>query len=944
MSVEYAIEIETGYPVTDATFACIDGAFRFITGAPGYLGVPPYPTWENFTNNLYHWYEGFIIKDGLSNPVRQVDLTVSGDYGVLSGFNFVIKNTDKFWNFVKTNNIFLTNKKIKFYVVLNGIFYNVWQGAISNNPMDELNYQFVCTDEFRKIHKNFPPNVITSTTSGVDQSKAVPVAFGDIPYAKLMKIEDISENFDILSINGGIDSYVAAASEYSSTSAGNYLYLITQGKIFGSNDLKGHYLVAISGTSAETDRIIKIKSSGPTIKADGHWYYYTLLTLEDALSLTTTATFQSTYKYDLAGEGTGSNADTWWFKTFELKVITQASTDSSFTYYKKDNQIQLWSWNKDTLKFDDIKDLISINPVTGELALLTNAVNDDGQVVVATKIPITIDTARGDQVYIFYTWGSAGAVSVSATPTEIGYMTDMTREFQFSQSINLDKNWAVTFGSIFVTKKIFETADIKDYDNIYVGMDLQIKCHRPFTTWCKIQVKDCYGKYNAAFEQTEQIYKTSDFSSLTNLNFLSNEYYRSSNFTYETNNDPDSAFGLTVDIGGDTIVYDQLALTDDLVSGLKSGMFSEVYIKIWISYTGLAGGVYIPATFAVKEIGFIGTRKVDTVKGDVFSRIKGELTHTEETNNVYNTFRHILEDYDGLTDAEINYGNIATTRNLWHVGRQVLDRKTSFEYLQELCKHSFVALFPSRTGTRKLVAWRDLTTEYPPTHDQINVIRGSVKNWSKTNIQDVLNTFNLKYNFNPSSSEYDRTMFVNKIEEDAFPLESSNWTDYVGGLDSYLDAKIIWDLCHQSYLRANVVSANKETELPWYIDVCVFTDDAAYNIYKGTKSSAYLLLKNLVEWTSRQKDLVTYNLSLWNISLELCDVVNFNDPIYTNSIDRKGYISKIELDTKKDQLVITTMLEPTDIGSVGDDTITENGSQADTITETGSSTDTITEG
>jgi hypothetical protein len=942
--------------VTDVSFGCVAGVFRFITGAPGYNGSEPYPINEDWSPNTYVWYEGFIIKDGLSNPSRQVDVSVTGDYGVLSGFNFTIRNTEKFWNFVKTNNIYLVNKTVKFYTVISDTFFQTWQGSISNNPYDEVNYQFQCSDEFRKIHKNFPPNVITNSNyadSGVDQSQTMPVSLGDIPYAKLMKVEDITENFDVLTINGANEIKTTAAVEYVVTSSTymqpqNYLYLITEGKYFDSNALAGHYLVVSSGTNADTERIIKIKSSMATIKASGKWYHYTMLTLEEPLQVTTPATFNSDYAYDCNGAGTGSTSDTWWFKTFTLTVTTKASDSSSYTYFKKDNQVQLWSWNKDTLKFDDIKDNVKLNESTGDLQLLSNNVGNNGEVIVSSRVPCTID-----QAWCFITQNSSSALTV-ATSTELSYLTDLSREKVFYYGTSTSGSAKLTKIGTGARISPLDPENIKDYDTLYLGVDWLIKEVLSFTTWCKIRVKDCFGKYNGDLEQETQIYPATSFANPTSLNFISNEYYRNSTNSWTLIGDNQSVFGKVVTIdSSDVAVYTQLALSDKLLEALKAGTVTEIDVEFYIEFTTLASQ-YLEHSLRISEMGFLGERKISTVKGDVYSRIKGETTHSQETNNIYNVFRHILEDYDGLTDAQLDYGNLAATRNSWHVGRQILDRKTSFEYLQELCKHSFVCLFPGRTGKRMLSAWREDTTT-PAVHDESIIVRDSIKNWIRTKVLDLFNTFKVKYNWYPAISDFNRAMFVDKVDQSSFPTSTAtdsdgtlSWTKYFGGLDSYSDAKAIWEICHESYLRANIISSKISddiTKLNYFIDVDTFSTETSYNVYKGTKSSAYLYLKNLVEWTSRQKDLVTYNLPLDSIQVknELLMPVYFSDTIYTNSVQRKGWITKIEVDTKKDQLVVTSTLEPEDIINVDDDIIIETGSAPDRLLESGSQPNEIIE-
>ena len=122
-TIHYAVEITTDTTGTDVTYGLVAGVFRFITDRPGYAGTPTYPTWEDTTNNTNVWYEGWLLKDGLSSPSRRVDISQTGDYGTNSGFNFTIRNDTKFWEFIQTNDIWLTNRSVKFYVIIDNVFY-----------------------------------------------------------------------------------------------------------------------------------------------------------------------------------------------------------------------------------------------------------------------------------------------------------------------------------------------------------------------------------------------------------------------------------------------------------------------------------------------------------------------------------------------------------------------------------------------------------------------------------------------------------------------------------------------------------------------------------------------------------------------------------------------------------------------------------------------------
>lgn len=969
MSIQYAIEINSETSVTDASFGCQSGVFRFITGSPGYDGNPTYPLWEDWSPNTNIWYEGFITKDGLSNPSRQVDISKSGDYGVLSGFDFTIRNTEKFWNFIKSNDIYLVNKTIKLYTVISDTFFQVWQGVISNNPYDEVNFKFQCNDNFRKIHKYLPPEVINKTNyedaADSDLSKTIPVSLGDIPYAKLMKIENIENNFINLNIKDGNNYDTAAAYSYYTSGSGIYknnITILTHGITFTTNELEGNFLIATCGDGAVTDKIIRILGNNASTTIAG--FYITQIALAEPLQETTESSFNNLtnhLKYDTLNQSDlghlRATEDTWWFKIFSIDVTTSVSNSTIYSFQKLNSQIQLYSWDSDLKKFVDIKELISYNESTGAISILANNVNEDGEVIVTSRIPSTIKKAYYE-IKRTTTGGFQNGTSIHAIPDSyLEIFSDGSRTSGYYEIKDLTNG--NTQPKKVVVKFILDPnqiSSIKNYDDIYMGVDLTITTPNYFSTWIQVFCRDVYG-YPLSDPISYENYHIYPVNAAivppvipTTFNFLSNEYYRG---TASIASDSGSLFGEMQNlypVGGGvatlTKVSDRLKLPSALVDAIKSKTISEISVRFYLSTSYDITNLNIK----VKEFGFIGSRKVATIKGDIYTKIKGETTHSEETNHVYNAFRHILEDYDGLTDSQLDYGNIATTRNTWHLGRQIIDRQSSFEYLQELCKNSFVCLFPSRVGKRKLVAWRENTSN-PSTHSQAYIVRDSIRNWTKTKIQDLYNEFFIKYNYNPAIDDFERAMFIAKVDESSFPLATDEtWKKYFGGLenDSYQDAKTLWEICHSSYIRANVLSGRIPEDLAnlfYYIDVNTFSSEAAYNIYKGTKSSAYLYLKNLVEWASRQKDDVTYNLPInsVNIKSELLDPIIFNDPIYTNSVDRTGWMTKIEIDTKKDQIVVTTTIEPYDIISVDDDLIIETGNADTLIIESGSEAETIVE-
>jgi hypothetical protein len=165
------------------------------------------------------------------------------------------------------------------------------------------------------------------------------------------------------------------------------------------------------------------------------------------------------------------------------------------------------------------------------------------------------------------------------------------------------------------------------------------------------------------------------------------------------------------------------------------------------------------------------------------------------------------------------------------------------------------------------------------------------------------------------------------------------WTTYVGGHPDYSESKTWWDICHGAYEETLVVN-QLEYDCYWYID------NADFGEAGGSYNTVFYLMAQLLEWTTRQKYIVEYSLPIntTNLQLELCDPINFNDQIYTNSVDRLGWINVIKIipTTKKPMITIQLILKPFNLEEYN--LYVETGSAPDTITESGSQPDTITEG
>lgn len=304
--IYYAVEIitdQTSY--TNTTYGIVNGIFRWITGRPGYDGAgPSYPVWEDDTDNTYAWYEDWLIMDQMTNPYNTIDISIAGNYGSSMGFAFNIRNNDKFFDFIRTTPIYLGNRTLKFYVVIDDKFYDYWTGVISNNPFDELGYHFQCGDASKQRHKVIPPNVVDKNnfedSDDTVQGDTIPIVIGDVSYSKLQRItneattEVLGKAYYFPGQYG--NSTACPCLLYDTSSSAPILHLYTPNVSFNIHDLDGKYLyVATGGGEPNSDQLILILVNEATSNN------ITKVYLQEGFSYITRDYFNQYYSFDPTG-------------------------------------------------------------------------------------------------------------------------------------------------------------------------------------------------------------------------------------------------------------------------------------------------------------------------------------------------------------------------------------------------------------------------------------------------------------------------------------------------------------------------------------------------------------------------------------------------------------------------------------------------------------------
>lgn len=994
--IYYAIQITTDQTsLSDSDYGLTDGIFRFITGRPDYDGTPTYPTYEDGSDNTHVWYEGLITADGLGKSSRTIDISTTGQYGTLSGFNFSLVNHSKFMEFVNTNNIRLIGRSLIKYVVIDDVFYQAWQGICSNAPFSEKYYTVSAIDDYKKIHKPIPPKYVNPTAFSPGQNSqgdTIPVTLGKVPFAQLKTItrdaeyETLAANDEFIQRqyvdwNNGIIGVsvnplsplltpLAAAISMDISSNQQRFRLLTPGIQFTENELAGKYLVVKSGERAPIGSMFEIAGNSAVSK-----YEYNAtspagvqgleeinthyITLKEQIPSLSSVDFNKYWHYNYLTFSYISHEVpdyVWWFSIVDLQVSMVLSNDQVNEIYKENGSTPLWIYSDSAKEFRRIDDMITSSDssnVGGSgypgFGVFSNQINSSGELKYLFPIAapqyraffdqrepnkhpkayfqinnlsglLEVNTNYGDNPIDFYTSSYIGAVWQTASTLHEVYL-DLLFPLEYSK-------W--------------------DFDELYAAVDIDLN----FTQNTKFSVEIQYvDPYNHALADSGPVMSfPADASapatvyqafSLPERWYLNGE--RNIIPTYSLWDRDDN------DANGNQYVYrEYMKIGSDYLSKiLDSGTIPIIRLKFqYISDSNATGYTFI------RSAGFIGEKTVSFEDGNIYARVDGETVDSSSTDNVYNLFRKILQDYDGIPVSSLDYGNLPTERVDWQpCGRQILERKNSYEYLNELCEQSFVGMFPTRTGKRKLVAWLD-STSIDATFSSSNILRDSIGSYERTNPSKIYNDFFCQYGWSVPEDRFTRSLIVTKTDStDGFPAVSGDWQNYVMGVspNSYADASSLFKTAHDSYDIINYQRQNPKNiqDLHWFLDNQMWQNQ----VWTGANvdDPAYKYLQELIYWTSLQKEDTKFSVALDSTSIryELLQQCLFSDSFYTNSIDRTGWITSIEIDPANDKMDLQVTMTPRELQDTPSiDTIIERGTPLndayDMYNETGSA-DTVTE-
>jgi hypothetical protein len=749
-TIHYAAEIDITDQTTDTDTSrgLWDGFFRWVTERPQYDGGTVIPTGENDGNK---WKDSILIGRKQLSPVdRIININRAGDYGSLSGFNLAIDNTSDFEaavvgfdDYLRQNNLNIINRPMKIYAVIDDVFTQIWGGVVSETKYNEKVYEFIGKDIFEKAHKSIPPEEITlQTFPEADKDlmgKSIPVVFGDMLRTELFNITGKSEPITV-GIKTGRNLKVCASAIIQVLVSGDILMTLKTPFIswptgfFQSGD---YYINVVKGT----DQAIRIIDSEAT-QNPGTTGATTRIILGKMFDGITINDFNSDAAYPISGD---ISDDVWFFEIIKMNVDYLLSNKEIHDLPTNDkNQKILTKWNGDTLLYDPITELYTSSDITDTnkynkpfVDVINNNVELDGDFV--RLIPIVPETIELESFSI-----NTGTVTTNTLETNKANLIDLSVSSDAAElAVAGNERTIVTYIATLPDEFV-----INSLEKLYILPDFTVTGGSvPKSLTLTIGAFGPYG--DKQYDTTNgSLYPT--ITTDYDLKMLPSEYWK--DFTRE------SDFGK--DIAG-FIISDFFLVPEVILSSYKDSLASgQIFIQLRFQSAA--------DTFSLKfnEIGFFGTQKINVVKTPNYIKAKGELVNGEETNTVRNAFHHIMETYDGIALADIDFGNLDLgTRNSWKVGRQLSDRRLSSVYLKELAAQSYVGIFPTRQGKRGLKSFLDDDAPiWTHANDNGTIIKGSILSFVDTPINEVYNDFKIEYDWNPGLKKFNQSIFITNTD------------------------------------------------------------------------------------------------------------------------------------------------------------------------------------
>jgi len=788
-TVHYAIEIDvsdnTDIPDEKEIGLFQDSAiggslFRWTTERPNYDGSTVIPTGDRITATSLKWGEGMITsRKQLGTPNRLINVNVAGNYGSLSGFNFSIDNIvvesgnfagQQFFDILDDNAIYLLNRKVRFFIIINNVFYNVWSGVVSKQSHDEKKFSVICEDDFKNIHKVIPPKIANENLFKdilkKSIGKSIPVTFGNVNHGKAVNIQSKKEPIVLTSDTIGafvVDSTVAVVTDAQNITVDNnftntLVRVLTGQKTYHQNSLVGKYFRFVNDGGTDNFYLISGQTESEIDPVSGLQNF--LLATYSFIDLA------GLIFYDPSESSLVDGEKKTWVEVFDFESIYISSNRpiSDFPNSPTGPNATIQYFDSNNQEFIDVSETLEVENETSISNIgfpgfigFTESLANNGifRKITLLKPKKVVASGHGK--------GNGATVLLldyESNGEELPRLTDGDRNTKYELKV---KNAEGELISNFLSFNLQLPDELNegDFDSFFVMLDYDVEhetasdANRDLIQYNVIPsgVHRGVGGY-----RNDIAFQDGQFAA--DVPFLVRMIPPSQ---YLEEGQPPPLLGAALDHINMQEFYQSR-------HALKAYPFLHVIVLLSNNATIPAGGSNSDLKIYQAAIG--GEKQLRISDNTVFIKMLGETSSVggDITNNVFHTFESILVDYDGINSAaDLDMTDI-DSRKQWNLGRQLTERKSSFTYLKELAMQSFCGLFPSRDGKRKLKAFRDFQdAQIVFSNDNGNIIENSITKFELSPINEVYNEFDIKYEYIESANRFDKSIFIKKVDEPALP-------------------------------------------------------------------------------------------------------------------------------------------------------------------------------
>lgn len=814
INIKFAVEIDLTLQttLTIPSLGITDGIAKYITG----------------NVDVDDFKQGFILDKSLGALSTTANFNNGGSYVTFSSFSFKVSNSNDYWKTVISNDLNFANKPVKVYIVVDGVFKSEWFGIIEDDPRDVTTYTFECVSTFRKLHNQICTKTVTAMSDSADDEESkevtVPVSIGVIPFAATVPLfseKNYTKLFNHVKFGGYVqgEELIPARARLAGVSDSHLAYKYTPSTakdatldigsdiILEEGALAGKWITCVRGPNQGLSALIE--TSAATVYNDrsststGTDYvsikYWVRLTLY--LPLPTDTVIKGYTTWDAYTTEVNKKYDNDYFVIYDQQV----------THILSDNAI-LYPTESPTVyeKYANNNKLVPL----GSSINKWNNISTDGSPYPGFNIPSASQSESGTlKTYTSIPYGVIWSSTSTNPPVGYSYNQLIGQKATVTEKILTDPS-DKTFLQFWRDQRSPEYADnhfkfklyLKDPTSLKVppkklfiglrwmvsmGSEINIGSHQ-------VQYKydiDVIGINEGAIASIrtpegdwlpQQPYPVnSDKVSIGSPflvndippNLSSTDLYTDNSKWFNIMRRPDQ--------------YDIIKVCDFLTDEIDFKLIDSIDFEftLWLAKSATVQNfnirIYQLCIIAENDLKVSTTPLFTHIKGNHFSSLKvtsgaygGRFTEETPIQNPSTIIEYILRDYDnidtypniqGVTINTTSFDNISTARKGWYLGRQLSEKKFTYEYINELLAQSFCGLVLNGNAELELIDI-SVAPKNEFTINETNIIKSSINRIEKLPASDVYLDCTLNYGYNYSTKKFDKKVGIINIEQASFPL------------------------------------------------------------------------------------------------------------------------------------------------------------------------------